>query len=283
MFNFFRRKDRDPQKDLKGLLHNYELQSFPAVTTSVLGMLRDPESSIVEIAEQVEMDPGMHVKVLQLVNSVAFGLMKKVSSLRHAVTLLGRSRLESVVLSIAVSNSLPAANSFSFDASHFWLVAARRACLARLLAQHLHAATQAECFTAALLQDVAIPVLSTVKKEKYDTIIDQWNADAELDIIDLEKETFGYDHAHVGSLIAGSWGLPDYLVNAIGGHHGSDEEIKVDPAIRLVAHLRYNDASDGTEKILFDCRETFHISEELVRDMISTSFEEAKKISQILH
>jgi len=282
MFQLFRKKNHDPAKELKSLLGSYELQSFPSTTTSVLAMLRNPESSVTEIAEQVQMDPGMHVKVLRLVNSVAFGLLRKVSNLNHAVTLLGRSRLESVVLSFAVTETLPTSSRFCIDAGRFWLVAARRAGLARMLALHLHAATQGECFTAALLQDMAIPVISSAQGEKYDEIIDRWNTSPELALADLERDAFGYDHAQIGALIADNWGLPDYLVNAIGGHHnGPTDEAPVDPAIRLAAHLRYSEANDGTEALLTSCREEFDMEEDLIRNMIDVSFEEAEKISEI--
>ncbi|MCF6289690.1 MAG: HDOD domain-containing protein [Desulfobacterales bacterium] len=281
MLNFWRKKNNDPKKELKGLLGNYELHSFPAVTTRVLAMLRNPESSVLEIAGQIQMDPGMHVKILRLVNSVSFGLLKEVGNLDHAVTLLGRARLESMVLSFAVTESLASSTTFCLDTSRFWLVAARRAGLARMLALHLHAATQGECFTAALLQDMAIPVLSTAKKETYCQLFQRWDEDPGLDLASLERAALGYDHARVGALIAEKWGLPGYLVNAIDGHHGPTDSSRIDPAVRLVAHLRYNDENDGTEKLLAACREEFQMETGLVGNMIDASFAEAEKIALI--
>ena len=68
------------------------------------------------VAYQLEGDPGLNVKVLKTVNSAAFGLSTRVSNLHHAVTLLGRSRLETIVLPQAVNNILP-----SVDKSrHIW-------------------------------------------------------------------------------------------------------------------------------------------------------------------
>ena len=70
----------------------------------MLAMLRDPESSMTDIAEQLQVDPGMHVKVLKTVNAAAFGLITRVTNLQHAAKLLGRSRLEAIILSHAVRN-----------------------------------------------------------------------------------------------------------------------------------------------------------------------------------
>ncbi len=157
MFNFFKRSQKDPREELKVLLGDYELQSFPEAVMNVLGMLRDPHSETKDIADQIQMDPGMNIKILRLVNSAAFGLATKVSNLHHAVTILGRSRLESMLLTYAVATTVPSTLG-CMDISRFWLASARRACLAKHIAMHLHAATQAESFTAALLQDLAIPL-----------------------------------------------------------------------------------------------------------------------------
>ncbi len=226
------------------------------------------------------MDPGMHVKILRLVNSAAFGLARKVSNLGHAVTLLGRARIETMVLSLAVMDSLPLPHNPCMSSSRFWLVATKRAGLARMLALHLHAATQAECFTAALLQDIGIPLLSTAKEDTYCPLLEQWNSNPSLELISAEKELLGYNHAQVGAVIAEYWGLPDYLINAIGGHHGSTET-DVDPAVKLVSHLRYNDEDDGRGEIISACWEEYHVEEELVRNMIEKAFEDAEKTAEI--
>ena len=80
MISLFKKKRHDPLAELRGLLGNFELGSFSSSVMNVLDLLRDPESTMAEIAAPIEMDPGMHVKVLRLVNSVGFGLVKKVSA-----------------------------------------------------------------------------------------------------------------------------------------------------------------------------------------------------------
>ena len=166
MFDFIKRKQKDPKEELKELLGGYELPKFPGVVINVLGMLRDPNTETKDIADRIRMDLGMNIKILRLINSVAFGLITKVSNLNHAITILGRSRLESMLLTYAVVNTIPPSLS-CMEISCFWLASARRACLAKHIALHLHAATQAESFTAALLQDLAVPLISKGKRQLY--------------------------------------------------------------------------------------------------------------------
>ena len=68
MLTFLKKRKKNPGKKLRSLLGKFELPSFNATVMKVLSQLRDPDSSIKEIAGQVQIDPGMHVKTLRTVN-----------------------------------------------------------------------------------------------------------------------------------------------------------------------------------------------------------------------
>ncbi|MBU0673891.1 MAG: HDOD domain-containing protein [Proteobacteria bacterium] len=281
MFDFFKRKKKNPLDELKGLVGNFELISFPAAVMNVLEMLRDPESTISEIASQIEMDPGMHVKVLKMVNAAGFGLAKKVSNLQHAVTIMGRSRLESMVLTIAVAGSIPPAMA-CMPMADFWRGSARRACLARLLAQHIHAATQAESFTAGLLQDIGMVVMDQTNPQLYGAIFRKWHGDAEARIDELERAHFGFDHAAVGALMAESWGLPEYLIQAIGAHHLPWDQSPAEQAVQLVAMLKYQAENDGSDALIGAATNPpYGIDETLLSEMITRAFDDAGQFASL--
>jgi len=282
MLNIFRKRRKDRKEDLRKLLGDYELPSFPAVVMNVLTALRDPDFSINQIAAQLETDPGLHVKVLKTVNSAAFGLSTKVKNLHHAVALLGRSRLETIVLSQAVNKILPKLELSFFSIRNFWLSSARRASLARVLAHRLHPATQVEAFTAGLLEDMALPILVTVKPKEYEKILGRWNADREADLVELEREELGFDHAAAGAMIAEEWHLPDYLITTISVHHEDDPEIQLEPAVELVSRIRGDSREDAVEILVPLCGEKYGISEETVTEMVDTAFKDAEELSQML-
>ncbi len=279
MFNFFKRTQRDPRKNLKALLGDYELPRFPAVVMDVLAMLRDPNAETSDIADKIQMDLNMSVKILRLINSAAFGLSTKVSNLHHAVTILGRSRLESMLLTYAVASSIPPTMD-CMDVSVFWLASARRACLAKHLAQRLHAATQADSFTAALLQDLALPLISERNGKAYTDLINQWHADPEADIGSMEQEAFGYDHSTIGALIAEEWGLSDYLIQSIAGHHDLSEHSAAEPAVRLVSLVRYHDEEDnGLEHLIKTAEDDYGMDRTLMEELVSVAFDEAEQFA----
>ena len=282
MLNFFRKKNKDPKSELLRLIGNYELPSFSATIIHVLTSLRDPDFSVSEIAKQLEGDPGLHVKVLKTVNSAAFGLSTRISNLHHAIALLGRSRLETIVLPQAVKNVLPAIELPFFDIGQFWLSAAKRASLGRALAYHLHPNTQVESFTAGLLQDMALPVLITINPQKYNIILERWYNEKEYNLNVLENESFGYNHSMIGALMAEDWGFPEYLITAIAGHHEEDGEKQVDPAVRLVSYIKGNDNDDAIDIIMKICIEKFGMKQDIIFELINLAFEDAKELSQML-
>jgi EAL and modified HD-GYP domain-containing signal transduction protein len=59
----------------------------------VLHEINRPELSYDEIAEVIKRDVSMTYQLLQLINSVAFGLRYEVSSIRHALVLLGPAEI----------------------------------------------------------------------------------------------------------------------------------------------------------------------------------------------
>ena len=284
MFNFLKSRPEAPSKELRKLLDDCDIESFPATVMNLLTTLRDPDSSITKIVEQVEVDPGMHVRILRITNSAAYGLTTKVSNIQHAVILLGRSRIESLILSDAVISALPSHSTSYNDHNLFWINSAKRASLASSIARHIHPATQVESFTVGLLQDMAIPLLAKFKKEKYREIFDQFASDPESHLELLEQEAFGYDHPAVGALMSKAWGFPDYLTRAIAGHHRWDEEARVEPAVRLTSLLRYDSGNgdDGMTLVKRKCQEEYGMGDDIISEMIDKACESAESFAEII-
>ena len=280
MFRFFKRTNKAPRDELNTILGGYELPSFSTSVMNVLSKLRDPEISMAELVPMIELDPGMTVRILRLVNSAGFGLTTKANNLQHAVMLMGHSRLEALVLSFGVSDSLPSSMQ-CIERGMFWAIAARRASLARMIAALLHPATQAECFTAGLLMDMAISVLDPFHKGKYCEVITRWRENDETGLVELERERFGYDHADIGGLMAEAWKLPKYIVNAIAAHHRTDG--KVEPAIRLVALLKYFDEENQATRLIETACEEYGMERATIEEMVHEAFAYAEEFTSAFH
>ena len=281
IFDFFKIRKDNPKKNLDKMLQGYEIPSFPGAVMQVINMLRDTETTMVEIADHIKADPGMHVMVLKTVNSAAFGLSRKVGNIKQATTLLGRSRLEALILPLGVRKAIPKVEGNCLDMGMFWLASARRACLADSIATLIHPKTRMECFTAALLQDMAIPVLLNSKKNSYCETLHRWNDADGLSLYQLEIDAFGYDHQTVGALMAQEWNLPEYLINAIAAHHLDDDTL-AEPAVRIVSQIKYNDDTELNDVAFEILRDQLGLKEEIITNLTSVAFEKAQEFASIM-
>jgi HD-like signal output (HDOD) protein len=281
VLRLFKKKTEAAEKQLRLILGDYELPSFPEIVMGVLDLLRDPEATSAEIAERLAIDPGMHVKVMKTVNSASFGLTTTVTNLTHAVNLLGRARLESIVVSIAVKTAMPPLDPDLFDSSGFWRSSACRAGVARRLAHHLHPSRQAEAFTAGLLQDLAVPVLVAAKGSAYCDAYNGWKTGEHRRLDTREKELFGFHHAYVGGLAAEMWGLPEYLVKAIRSHHEPEED-EVDPAVRVVSELRDGAVEEDVGRVVRDCSSWLDLSAEQLEEEVTKALADAREFYLLL-
>ena len=283
MLNIFKKKQIDPKEQMKAVLGDYELPSFPVIVMSAMEKVRDTDASNSEISELVATDPGLSVRLLTTVNSAAYALKHKVNSIDHAVSLMGRGELESILISMAVHEVMPAENSPVFDAQRFWGAAARRASLASGLADLIDPSSRSESFTAALLQDMAIPILAQQRADDYGPVLDHWYANG-TDLVTLERETFDWDHATVAMWMCDDWGFPDRIAEAIGAHHGTgDDELVALPAVSLVGVLREQGEYTGVEQLIESAYENYGLSRDQVAELVDTSFTAAEDIARMFY
>lgn len=276
-----RRKKVDPARRLREVLGDYELPSFPSVLVSALEKVRDPDSSPREIGDTVGADPGLSVRLLGTVNSPAFGLRNRVRSIDHAISLLGRDQLESLLISMAASRSLPSKPARGFEPSRFWSTAAKRATTARALADRIDPSTRSESFTASLLQDLAIPLLSHRKGDEYGALLEQWHHGGD-DLASMERSEFGWDHAELGGAICERWHLPERQARAIAEHHDqSGDEPPALHAVRLVSVLRETGEEAGIEGLIEKARDEYGVPADETAELVRQSFEDAQAISKM--
>ena len=278
MLGFLRHKGTDPKVQLRKVLGEFELPAFPAIAQEVLAVMREDDVPGAMIAECLGRDPGLSVSVLRTVNSAAFACHRRVDNLTQAVAMIGMSALESLVLSAAVSRTVPKPSA-TFDANRFWHACARRAVTARAIGRELHPATAAQSYTAALLQDMALPFLATQRADTYGPLLEHWR-NSGGDLSTLERQLLDWDHAEVASWICDAWEFPETLAVAIAGHHGADIADAVVPdAVRLVSLIGEGDTSLDP---LVAAGEQRGIAADVMQRIVKESFEAADELARAL-
>ncbi|MDJ0890775.1 MAG: HDOD domain-containing protein [Gammaproteobacteria bacterium] len=280
MLSLFRTKRAERGADLHPVVSKYELPSFPALILRALEKVRDENAALSEIAELVSADPGLSARLLRTVNSSAYCLRHKVQSIAHAISLLGRGALESMLVAMAVQQILPRPTAAEFDPVRFWRTAARRASVARAVADHVDPSRRSESFTAGLLQDMAIPVLLLARPQEYVPLLRRWYA-GDGDLVSLERDAFDWDHGQVARQMCDEWSFPEIIAAAIGAHHEHwTPDVSVLPAVHLVAPLHETQDEPGISQVV-EMGESLGLAADQMQSLLDASFDEADEIAQL--
>ncbi|GEN81672.1 EAL and HDOD domain-containing protein [Actinotalea fermentans] len=78
------------------------LRAGEAQCLTILNLLHQPETSPVDVAQVIETDPVLTLRVLHLVNSGVYALSHQVDTVRQAVVLLGPSEVSTLVTALAL-------------------------------------------------------------------------------------------------------------------------------------------------------------------------------------
>ena len=83
-----------------------DLPPLPAVVSKILQTVNDPNSSAEELNRLISMDQGLASKILRIVNSAYYGFPKRISTLTHAVVILGYNTVRNLVLGVSAFGQL---------------------------------------------------------------------------------------------------------------------------------------------------------------------------------
>jgi HD-like signal output (HDOD) protein len=245
--------------DLEKLLAVGHLPAMPQSAVRLLDLSRDPSTGPVEFAVPIEADPGLTVQVLRFVNSSYFGFRNEISNVKQAITLVGVRTVKNFVLYSAVFSMIPNPRCGLFDLRRLWQDSLRRALFARTLAKTLGLDEAEEPFAAALLQDMAVPLLAKEVPEAYNTLFGaRGQAENRVRLSRLEEHLFGWTHAEAAGIMARRWKLPEGFANLIEDHLAVDQWVAQKDqqpgklAVSMSALLPTTTDPEWTEFELFD-------------------------------
>lgn len=199
------------------------IPTLPLTLRCLATALRRDDVSTEEIVDLVEADPALTAKVLKVINSPFYGLRFKVSTLSHAVAMLGRPALRHLAGGIA-SFAEDVEEVSALDKSRLWLHGFAVGTAARAIAVETDYDIPEEAYIAGLLHDLGKIILDLYAPDVYREIITESGPDANPHV-DLERSRLGMDHTQVGALVADQWNLPKILKDVIQFHHEPPERL----------------------------------------------------------
>lgn len=212
--------DVDPRVDavIRRLEKIKSLPTLPSVAMEVISLAKDSRSSMRQIEEVIQTDPSLATKILKVANSPFYGMRREISSLRLALTVLGMNQIRSLIISVSVFKALGKGTEKGFDYEALWEHSIGAAVLCRLLARRFGLSFDGEEYVAGLVHDIGKVILDQFLHEEFTQALAAARENSES-LEEAERRIIGVDHAFAGCWLAGKWGLPASLAQAIGDHH----------------------------------------------------------------
>ena len=197
---------------------NPQLSSLPQTMVEVLRVARDENASACDLAEILQRDPAMTAKVLRMVNSPYYGMMREIGSVRQAVQTIGTRQVMALALTSSIYRMTDNWDS-SLNRVRFWRHSLEVAIASRMIAEKAGYRHSEETFVAGLLHDIGLLILENAAPEQFSRVWKQAERDGNLP--EFEIETWGTNHALIGQYLLERWNLPEAITRAVGRHHST--------------------------------------------------------------
>jgi putative nucleotidyltransferase with HDIG domain len=157
------------------------------------------------------------VRLLKLANSAFYGVRGGVSSVTRAVSFIGFSAVQELVLCIQAHGMLEGTGR----GTPRWLAAHNQsvAALSRWLAVKHAPAVRDQALTAGLMHDLGRMALFALFPAQVAAYLEGLSRGIEGGI-EAERTLIGVDHEQVGAVVATAWRFPAALVQVISNHTG---------------------------------------------------------------
>lgn len=222
------------------------IPSIPQVAARFLELIQDPDFDYRDVVEVLSADPGTASEILRLANSSLFGVTRHVSSLPHALTLLGMRRVRSLVLGRYIVDSIDRKTHTSIPLPYFWSRSLACAVLSGQLAAVLDPQVREEAFISGLLADIGMIILEEAMPSDYEPIASDYRPDGPIDLAKQEESQLGINHGQASALVLTHWQLPELVCEAVRWHPWELECMEAPPLSRMVG------AADCLAKLFTD-------------------------------
>lgn len=200
------------------------VRSVPMLSASASRLLQittNPDHDLHEVVSLVKTDANLTARVLKVINSAAFGMLNKITSIDRAVSFLGERVIVSIAIGDCAGNLLEKELvGYAAASGDLWKHDLRAAIAAREVVTQGKAEIRSElAFTAGLLHDIGKALISDYLQGTAPEAIELLTAEDSFDYLEAEKKLIGFDHTIAGYELAKYWQLPEELIEVIRFHH----------------------------------------------------------------
>ncbi|MBI5429175.1 MAG: HDOD domain-containing protein [Nitrosomonadales bacterium] len=233
--------DDTQRQKLKRALENVNsLPAMPVIAQKLLALPLDTDKGETQLIQLIGQDPQISARIIGLSNSPMMGLARKINVVNDAVMVLGLTKVKSVAIGIAsMSNFSKLPPGSHFDPHNLWLHSMATAIIMRSIAKSMPRnlrPDEDQIFLVGLLHDIGFMALHHVDPVASNEVHRQLQLQAGRPVLEVEKETLGVTHCHIGMLLAKNWNLSPDITTVLGNHHPpyADKAMAQNPLVGLL-------------------------------------------------
>lgn len=215
---------------------SFDLPPFPTTASQLVSELNGGDVQVPRIIQLIECEPTVGSKVINLANSPLYGTSRPITTIGHAVVILGFKSVAQLALTVATAGVFEGkSTSFCETRRETYSQSLAIATLARHIARQDNQANPDEAFICGVMHDIGrIVLLESVGEPYHEMVVDNPIGNT----TELETESFGITHPELGRACGKKWGLPNSIVVAIAHHHFPIAEVS-DPLSQAIITANY--------------------------------------------
>jgi putative nucleotidyltransferase with HDIG domain len=226
------KQDRRSNARKQAFLGLAKLPALSPTAAHLLGRLARRNCDVHELAVLIERDTLLSAQILGIANSAAFGRAQPISSVQHAISMVGIGAVRKFALARSISNLFGKRKiAPSFSITRFNLHSVATGMFLELLAEVVPLEDPEEAFLAGLFHDVGKLIIAVAMPDQYESIVTASAVTGESQL-ESERRMLQIDHAELSALAVDYWGLDEPIRLAAEYHH---EPQKAPPALGKIS------------------------------------------------
>ncbi|MBI4230326.1 MAG: HDOD domain-containing protein [Planctomycetes bacterium] len=225
----------DPERVRRLVGRVQGLPTLPAILQRLNSMIVDPHTTAKQVGQLISSDPAVTARILKVVNSAFYGFPSRITTVTHAIVILGFNTVKSIVLSSSIFDTFRGQSESPYRREDFWKHSIGTGAACRVIGKAIGYTALEDFFIAGLLHDVGKIVLDQYLHDDFVRVLEVVEKKDCL-FVEAEAEVLGVTHAEVAGWLFEQWKLSKGLVQAVACHHNpalSDEVQKITSVIHL--------------------------------------------------
>ena len=284
-------KQFTPLRIKQRLEETLDLPPLPETARKIIDLRVNPNADTTELANVVEMDPGMAAQVVSWARSPYYGVKGEIKSVEDAVIrVLGFDLVINLALGLALGRTLSVPKEGPNGYAPFWQQAVMTAALMGELARLMPAKTRPNTGTAylcGLLHNFGYLIMGHVFPPQFALVNRHIEANPHVNRSLLEKYLLGLSREQVSSLLMQQWRMPEEVVIALRSQHNPSYEGDFSTCANLLyvatRSLRGRGFGDGAwEEPHSEVFERLGITAEAAHNVTESLLEKADDLSELV-